>query len=463
MTSPVFPNYYYYALSCADSKGNTTVVNPPYLDVGSNGFSRTQLVVNSSGTVHNSDPGLLNPWGIAFPANHAAVVANNQSNTSTSYDGSGAAQSPGASTSPLAVQLPVGAGGVPFNPTGIVVAPAGTMVTAGGKSGPAQLIYAGESGMIAAWAPTVDPTNAILVYADSAGAVYKGLVAAGNLLYAADFHNNKIDVFDLTFTKQSGYSFTDPTLPAGYAPHGLYVDSAYHGDGAIYVAYAMQLAPANRDAVAGPGLGIVDVFDLKGNFSTRLITGGALNAPWGMATGCGSPAGNCGSLLDSLLVANTGDGKINGLNFNTGALSPLVDASGAPLAIPGLHGIALGNRYANQPDFTLLYTAGATNAGVYGRIDFGATPRLHAPPDISVTMGPPSSNLSYSVTVDATSTVGTGAVYLYMLPSGELDTDESGLPPFQFQFTCVGLPCGGVSATVTDVDGNIATANATPP
>jgi hypothetical protein len=223
----------------------------------------------------------------------------------------------------------------------------------------------------------------------------------------------------------------------------------------------LQLAPGNRDAVAGPGLGIVDLFDLQGNFSKRFITGGALNAPWGMASGCLSPAGNCSGLADRLLVANTGDGKINGFFFLTGELSAVSDASGAPLVIPGLHGIALGNRYANQPDFTLFYTAGTTTTGAFGRIDFGAAPRLHAPPDISVNMGLPSSDGSYPVTVDATSVVGIGWVNL-CLPDGTLDTSDGGPPPFQIQYTCAGFPCSGVSATVIDVDGNIATANATP-
>lgn len=152
-TSPVFTGDYYYALSCTDSMGNTTVATTnPNLYVAPNGYSSTQLVANNSGMAHSSDPALLNPWGIAFPMNHAAVAANNQSNTSTSYDDTGAAQSLLNGMHTLAVQLPTGAGGVPFNPTAVVVAPAGMTVTAAGKSGPAQLIYAGESGMIAAWA-----------------------------------------------------------------------------------------------------------------------------------------------------------------------------------------------------------------------------------------------------------------------------------------------------------------------
>jgi uncharacterized protein (TIGR03118 family) len=472
-TSPVFPGQYFHALSCADSSGNTTVVTTntiTALIVGWNGYSSTQLVANNSGIARSSDPALINPWGIAFPANHAAVVANNQSNTSTSYDGTGVAQSPGSGTNPLAVQLPAGAGGAPFNPTAVVVAPAGMMVTAAGKSGPAQLIYAGESGMIAAWAPTVDPANAIVVYADKSGAVYKSLAVAGNHLYAADFHNNKIDVFDLTLTKQSGFPFIDPALPAGYAPHGLYVLLDY-GTIRVYVAYAMQLAPANHDAAAGAGLGIVDVFQPDGSFSQRLASGGTLNAPGAMAVPPVTAFAIFGTFTNALLVANTGDGTINGFDWYTGAsVGALSDASGTPLRVAGLHSIAMGNHYANQPDFTLFYTAGANNAGLFGRIDFGAAPRFHAPPNLSVTMSGSQVNNTYDVTVDATSTVGIAWLDLHEVPPSLGDFFDRNVrgPPFQDQFWCYGVNnsrplCTGVSATVTDVDGNIATANATPP
>jgi len=431
-----------------------------YLTVAPNGFAGTQLVANISGPAHNSDPSLLDPWGIAFPTSHAAVVANDQSNTSTSYDGSGAAQSPGASTSTLAVQLPAGIGGVPFNPTGVVAAADGMTATAAGKSGPAQLIYAGKSGMIAAWAPTVDPTNAVVAYTDSGGAVYKSLAIAGNTLYAADFHNNKIDVFDSSFVKQSGYPFIDPTLPAGYAPHGLFV-----GGSSMYVAYAKQLAPANRDAAAGAGLGIVDVFDLKGNFSRRLSAGGALNAPWGMALApLNASERGLGNLGGTLLVASTGDGTINGFDPASGAQVGVVsDAGGIPLSIAGLHGVALGNRYANQPDLTLFYTAGGINAGSFGRIDYGAAPKLHAPPGISVYLLP-EPDVGFIVT-DASVTSADGIAWVdWFDPHSGTFLSRSNISDgaSHYQSTISG-PTGSVSATVTDVDGNIATSTASFP
>jgi uncharacterized protein (TIGR03118 family) len=452
ITSPVFPGTYSYMFTCKDTNQNMTSANAR-LTVGPNGFAPTQLTANVSGAARNSDPGLLDPWGIAFPETHAAVVANNQGDTSTSYDGTGAQQSPGTGTSALAVRLPPGTGGAPFSPTGVVASPAGITVTAAGKSGPVQLIYAGESGMIAAWAPTVDPTNAIAVYADSGGAVYKSLAIAGNSLYVADFHNNKIDVFDATFVKQTGYPFIDPTLPAGYAPHGILFDGSR-----LYVAYAMQLAPDNRVAAAGAGLGIIDVFDVKGTFSSRLIAGGALNAPWGMAVAsapfCLGGTGSC-SFAGALLVANTGDGTINGFDPTSGSpVGTLRDSNGTTVAISGLHGIAVGNRYANQPAFTLFYTAGGNDAGLFGRIDFGAAPKLHAPPEVSARISQNPVELYYSAIATATSPIGIAW----------LDVFNATPETYVGRFCCgygeqlIGSLPYSIEATATDVDGNIATA-----
>ena len=136
----------------------------------------------------------------------------------------------------------------------------------------------------------------------------------------------------------------------------------------VYVAYAKQDTQA-RSAVAGAGLGVVDVFDTAGNMLQRLIpAGGQLNAPWGMAM---APAG-FGTFSNALLVGNVGDGKINAFNPTTGAwMGALSSADGTPIAIDGLHGIAFGNGLNNQPTNTLFFAAGPAGGthGAYGRID----------------------------------------------------------------------------------------------
>jgi len=331
------------------------------------GYVATSLVtdVNASGNPYSgahTDAHLVNPWGIAFNPQGFVWVCDNASSTSTLYDGSGVAQS-------LVVAIPAGTAG-PAKPTGIVFnAGQEFQVSQGGVSGASPFIFAGEAGTIAGWSPNVNLTNAITVFDGAAsGKIYKGLAigsqAGAGRLFAADFHNGAVDVFDGTFapiTVPGG--FVDTTLPAGYAPFGIQVIGSL-----VYVAYAKQDA-AQEDEVAGAGLGIVNTFDFSGNLVKRLITaGGKLNAPWGIAM---APA-NFGAFSNALLVANFGDGRINAYDPASGAsLGTLSTPAGTPIAVDGLWGIAFGNGINGQPVNTLFYTAGPADEthGVYGRID----------------------------------------------------------------------------------------------
>lgn len=332
------------------------------------GFVATHLVsnVNTASNPYsgsNADPHLVNPWGIAFNPQGFVWVANNGTSTSTLYDGAGVPQS-------LVVTIPPGAAGS-ANPTGIVFNGSSAFtVSQGGVSGASVFIFAGESGTISGWSPNVNMTNAVLVVDGSAqGKIYKGLALsnAGGAprLYAADFHNGVVDVFDGNFVPVVvAGAFVDPNLPAGYAPFGIQAIGSQ-----IFVAYAKQDAQA-EDEVAGSGLGAVDVFDTSGKLIQRLIPiGGKLNAPWAIAM---APA-NFGPFSNDLLVGNFGDGTINAFNPASGAfLGTLSDGNGKPLVIDGLWGLAFGNGINSQPTNTLFYAAGPANEtnGVYGRIDF---------------------------------------------------------------------------------------------
>ena len=291
-------------------------------------------------------------------------VANNGTATSTLYDGAGNVQS-------LVVQIPTPTADGGGNPTGIVFnASTGFAVTSAGVSGASRFIFVTEDGVIAGWAPTVDGTHAIRAVDNSAttGAIYKGAAlsagGAGQLLYASDFHNGKVDVFDDKFMPAAlpPTAFTDRTLPAGFAPFGI---QAINGD--IYVTYAQQDAD-KHDELHGPGLGYVDVYDPNGSLLGRVASRGLLNAPWGVAL---APAG-FGSLSNSLLIGNFGDGRINAfdplLSFPLGSLR---GQNHKPIQIDGLWGIAFGNGFANQPVNTLFFAAGPDDEahGLYGRID----------------------------------------------------------------------------------------------
>jgi uncharacterized protein (TIGR03118 family) len=335
---------------------------------------RTNLVSDVAGTTAlGTDPDLADPWGIVLPAQLPAVVASRASNTSTSYDGAGISQ---PSSGPLRVHLPSGPRGAAFGAAGVVANSSnGFIVSAGGRSAPARLLYAGTSGMIAGWSPEVDAGDVVVAYAADDAAVYTGLAIAiystgsESRLYAADFRNAKVDVFDNAFSKQprtaTRFAFADPSLPPGYAPFGIAVI-----DELIYITYAQRHA-SNREPVTGPGLGLVAVFTTSGEFISRLITTeGVLDAPWSIVR---SPADATVPFPRALLVGNTGDGRINAFDAATGALlGSFTDATGAVLVVPNLHGLAFGNRYADQPERTLFFTAGAQGGahGWYGRIDF---------------------------------------------------------------------------------------------
>ena len=337
----------------------------------------TELVADAAGgSAAHVDAKLVNPWGVSIPAAPStapAWVANNGSQTSTLYDGAGVPQ---PAATPLIVNLAPGTGGAAFDPTGIVANSSSTdfLVSAAGKSASSAFIFDGAGGMIAGWSPTVDVTHAVTMYSDAGGAIYKGLAIAANngalFLYATDFHNNKIDVFDTHFAKQptsaTAFTFTDPAIPSGYAPFGIQAvpGSGVAGATQIYVTYAQQVAPANAASATGAGLGYVDVYDTNGKLIKQLVAAGALNAPWGIAL---APA-DFGTFSNALLVGNFGDGKINAYDAAAGTpLGMLADTAAAP----GLLGIAFGNDANSQPHNALFFAAGVNGAadGIYGRID----------------------------------------------------------------------------------------------
>lgn len=339
-----------------------TVAAPSTADAGGGRtYAATELVGDLAG--HGTvDSNLVNAWGIAFNPNAVAWVANNGTGTSTLYDGTGAAI-------PLVVDVP--ALGGQGSPTGIVYNgdPSAFKIPKASPQAASAFIFATEQGTIAGWASSVDPANAIQVIDHSAdGAIYKGiaLAADGNrrLLYATDFHNAKVDVFDAEFDAVSlpAGAFADPKIPAGFAPFGI---QAINGD--VFVTYAKQDADKKDDA-HGRHLGYVNVFNASGTLLRRLVSGKQLNAPWGIAL---APQG-FGKFGGRLLIGNFGDGRINAYDAANGRFKgTLTTANGQALSIDGLWGLSFGNGIKSQSSDALFYTSGPGDEahGVYGRID----------------------------------------------------------------------------------------------
>jgi uncharacterized protein (TIGR03118 family) len=327
-----------------------------------NAYVVHDLVSDGAHPADTIDPNLVNAWGLTAGPTSPWWVADNGTDLSTLYTAAGVKV-------PLEVQVGGGPTGAVFNGTPSFVVSSGT------ASGPALFLFASEDGTIRGWNPGVPPPAPSVqaqVAADrsSVGAIYKGLAigstpSSGPLLYATDFHNARVDVFDGSFNLVStSGAFTDPGLPTGYAPFGIQSIGAQ-----VFVTYAKQDAD-REDEIGGQSLGFVDVFDMSGAFQGRVATRGQLNAPWGLALAPGS----FGRFAGDLLVGNFGDGEIHAFQLEDGTWAPrgaLRGTDGLRIAIDGLWALEFGNGAPNNgPTDTLFFTAGPDDEshGLFGTI-----------------------------------------------------------------------------------------------
>jgi uncharacterized protein (TIGR03118 family) len=306
-------------------------------------FSLTRLVV--------SDTGLVNAWGLAASATGPWWVSNEALDTSTLYAADGKKQA-------LTVKVDGG-------PTGVAYyGGRGFLVHANGRSGPARFIYACEDGTIRAWSPTVpsgwskEAVVAVPVGGDVA--IYRGVAVSNGKLYATDFHNGRVVVFDSKWRKvvRRG-AFVDRSIPAWYAPFGI----AAFGD-RVFVTYAWRAPVDGNDAPTG---GYVDEFDLNGKLVAHVARTERLNEPWGVAL---APKG-FGNLGGALLVANFGSGKIDAYGRQG---SGWTFRRTLPVRVPGVWGIAFATGGMSGAKTSLFYAAGphkwkgASEIGVRGEL-----------------------------------------------------------------------------------------------
>jgi uncharacterized protein (TIGR03118 family) len=325
-------------------------------------FVMTPLVSDVPGTAAVTDANLVNAWGLARSGTSPWWVADNETMKTTVYNASGALQSIGGN----AFQ------GVPGNPTGAVFSGIAGQFQVGTATAPTTLgtsnfIFDSEDGTISAWRG--GSTAALVTASGGADAKFKGLAiaqpASGSpLLYATDFHNGRVDVFNGAWQNVTpAGSFVDPQLPSGYAPFGIQKIGER-----VFVSYAKQDADA-ADEVAGQSLGFVDAYDLAGNLLARVAQRGQLNAPWGLAL---APA-SFGRFAGDILVGNFGDGQINAYRETPSGFEhsgTLRDTDGKKLVIDGLWALEFGNGGANGSPDTLFFTAGPDDEshGLFGTI-----------------------------------------------------------------------------------------------
>jgi uncharacterized protein (TIGR03118 family) len=303
-----------------------------------------------------ADASLVNGWGLSASATSPWWTSNNKSNTSTLYTGLG-------SKNALTVAVPGG-------PTGTVAnsnTSAFLLSQNGGAPASSRFLFDTQGGQILGWSG--GSAAVVAVDNSSKGALYDGLATLNDRLYAADFHNGRVDSFDSSF-KPLTLPFKDPKLPAGFAPFNV---QALNGN--IFVTYAKQDA-AKKVSLGGTGVGFVDEFTPDGALVARVASQtkrGPLNAPWGLAM---APS-NFGAYSGDLLVGNFGNGRISAYQqLSSGKWvykGQIRTADGQPISIDGLWAIAFGNGASAGPTNDLFFLAGPTGQqhGLFGFIAVG--------------------------------------------------------------------------------------------
>ena len=309
------------------------------------------------------DSDLVNGWGISHGATSPWWVSDNRTSKSTIYAISvvnGIYMA--TKNNSLVVTVPGPPTGQVRNDSTDFKVDAGTGLLA------SRFIFATDDGRIAGWNGV---GTVAITAASTPDAVYLGLAicssGGNNFLYAANFAAARIDVFNATFGDGSGDlagNFTDPGIPAGYAPFGI-----QNIGGEIFVAYAKQNPAEPDEELHCAGCGYVSVFGTDGTFHERVASQGELNAPWGLAM---APA-DFGKFSGDLLVGNFGDGRIHAFRKGQDGWEEhgvMKGTDHTPIEIDGLWGIGFGNGVNAGPTNTLFFAAGPDDEthGLFGSI-----------------------------------------------------------------------------------------------
>jgi uncharacterized protein (TIGR03118 family) len=330
-------------------------------------YKQTNLVSDIVGMAPTIDPNLKNPWGLTRSSGSPWWIGNNNSGTSTLYDGKG-------NIIPLVVTVPPPAG----SPAGTLATPTGTVfngsaadfLLAPGKQ--AIFIFATEDGTISGWNPGIDLHNAVLKVDNSDGggadgAVYKGAttgeIDGKKFLYVTNFRSGRVEVYDTNFKRVhlGEEAFEDEGLRHGFAPFNI-----QDIGGALFVTYAKQNG-ARHDDVAGDGNGFVRIFTPSGKKIGHLEHGDWLNSPWGVVW----TTRDFGEFSNAILVGNFGSGRIAAFNgFTYKFIGFVKNPDDSILSIDGLWSLTFANDGTAGLANTLYFTAGINGEqdGLFGTI-----------------------------------------------------------------------------------------------
>jgi uncharacterized protein (TIGR03118 family) len=341
---------------------------------------------NADGSKVLVDPNLKNPWGLTRSSGSPWWVGNNNSGTSTLFDGNGNPKNffpnpadptnpkdlvnfitvpPAPKTSP-----PVG------TPTGVVFNGSRTDFLVAGPGTAALFMFATEDGTISAWNPGVNVGKSVIKVDHSdngsaSGAVYKGMTSGevnGNkFLYVTNFRSGKVEVYDTNFNPvhlgnpRDDDAFDDDQIPRDFAPFNV-----QNIGGTLFVTYAKQDA-AKHDPVGGDGLGFVELFTPTGKHIGHLEHGDWFNAPWGVVW----TTRDFGEFSNAILVGNFRSGWIAAFNgFTHKFIGFLKNPDDSLVTIDGLWSLTFGNDAGAGPANTLFFTAGINNEidGLFGTL-----------------------------------------------------------------------------------------------
>jgi uncharacterized protein (TIGR03118 family) len=381
-----------------------------------NAYVNTVLVANRS-SYHPQlvDPNMVDAWGIAIRPPGAGGhfwIANAGTGTSVEYIGdvNGVPlHQDGLKTVTLEIprwtdrgiayvtgQAYNSASDLPGQPVEFPVAGPATDKTAGpptpipnGYNGSAKFVFFTEDGVINAWSSNtkvamnrcpvmVNYSKTSSYFPFGANCVFTGGTmtnnaynseafkkAGGNHIFAADFRDNVIEVFDNNWKDvTSSYHFQTPTSVGD-----LHVYNLIDLNGHLFVTYAKfdVNGDEGQEEIDGPGLGHLVEYNEDGTLVKDFQDEGKLDSPWGIAI---APS-TFGSLANKLLISNFGDNNIVAFDLETGKfVDYLRDETGNIMSVEGVWGLTFGNGVSLGDTHVLYYTSGPNKEydGIFGRI-----------------------------------------------------------------------------------------------
>jgi uncharacterized protein (TIGR03118 family) len=383
-------------------------------------FSSINLDSDILGVAEYYDGQTNNPWGLTTGTAGDLHVADENAGVATIYntDGSLVGGTDNFITIPQATVTTGSLG----TPTGIdenlkaILDTSDTndfAITSGTVTMSAHYLSCTEDGAIVGYRKEVNLHSAVIGpnQADQStnGAGYTGIALSWSgtspttlvhQLYAANFAQGKVDVFDSQFhllTLLSGTAFgkTPPPVTTGtntsWSPFNIHRVDYKVGKNTVrmlLVVYALHTAAQPMNDIPGPGAGYADLYTPEGAFVQRFVApGGALNSPWGIAVTHMSFA-KFGAPM-AVLIGNHGNGQINAYSVDPKFpdldgvhLGTLMDTHGDPLAFAYLWALHFGpkrvtlSQYLEDPadliedGKNLYFSAGIVEElrGLVGRI-----------------------------------------------------------------------------------------------